>query len=98
MSWLEALFSSISIFGLTFIAIYAPLAVVIGYGHRKRQVKVETELNIEQNVVGAYNAYVSMKLWVDIIRKKWGVEPSEEYLEMMNYWKKIAGNWKPKTT
>lgn len=98
MSWLEAVFSSITIFGLSFVAIYIPLAVVIGNVHRKRQLKAETELVIEQNVVGGYNAYVGMTQSIRIMREFWGIEPSKEYLEMRDYWKRIAGDWKPKTT
>lgn len=98
MSWLEAIFDSILIFGVSFIAIYVPAAVVIGNLHRKRQLAAETELVVEQNVVGGYNAYVGMKLWVAIMKEKWGIEPPKEYLEMMEYWKKVAGDWKPRIT
>jgi len=98
-SWLEAVFSSVLLYTMTFFLFYVPMSIFIGHFiHRKKQLRPETIIAIEQNVIAGYNAYVGMKLWVDIMRKKWGVEPSEEYLEMMEFWKTIAGDWKPNTT
>jgi hypothetical protein len=46
-------FSNVWLFVLAFIAVYMPLAVVIGYWHRKSQWKVEQEAMFNENVVQA---------------------------------------------
>ena len=50
MDWL---FGSIWLFALVFIAIYVPLAIIIGYWHRKTQWTVEQEALFRENKVGA---------------------------------------------
>lgn len=46
---LDNIFSDLWIFGLVFILIYIPLSLLVGYWHRKTQLKVETELTLKQN-------------------------------------------------
>ena len=50
MDWL---FGSIWIFAIVFIAIYVPLAIFIGYWHRRNQWTVEEEALFRENKVGA---------------------------------------------
>ena len=40
-------------FAITFIALYVPLATIIGYWHRKSQWKVEVEALFKENTLGA---------------------------------------------
>ena len=40
-------------FAITFIALYVPLATIIGYWHRKSQWKVEVEALFNENRIGA---------------------------------------------
>ncbi len=49
VDFLSEIFSSLWIFGLIFLIVYIPVAVLIGHWHRKTQVKVETELWLRQN-------------------------------------------------
>lgn len=49
----STLFSNVWVFVIAFIAVYMPLAVVIGYWHRKSQWKVEQEAMFNENVVQA---------------------------------------------
>lgn len=50
---LQPVFSNLWIFAIAFIAAYMPLAIVIGYWHRKSQWKVEQEAMFNENVVQA---------------------------------------------
>ena len=49
----STIFSNVWVFVVTFIAIYMPLSIVIGYWHRKSQWKVEQEAMFNENVVQA---------------------------------------------
>ena len=49
----STLFSNVWVFIIAFIAIYMPLAIVIGFWHRKSQWKVEQEAMFNENVVQA---------------------------------------------
>lgn len=95
-TFLEAIFSTIWIYTISFFIFYIPTSIFIGNLHRKKQLKKETIIAIEQNQIAGYNAYVGMTQSVWIMRNCWNIEPSKEYLEMMAFWKKIAGDWKPK--
>ena len=50
---IDWLFGSIWVFAIGFIAIYVPLAIIIGYWHRKTQWTVEQEALFRENQVGA---------------------------------------------
>ncbi|HKU50401.1 MAG TPA: hypothetical protein VJP79_10645 [Nitrososphaera sp.] len=47
------LFSNVWVFVVAFIAVYMPVAIIIGYWHRKSQWKVEQEAMFNENVVQA---------------------------------------------
>jgi hypothetical protein len=49
----NTLFANVWVFVVAFIAIYMPLAIVIGFWHRKSQWKVEQEAMFNENVVQA---------------------------------------------
>ncbi len=46
---LDNIFSDLWVFAVFFILIYIPLSLLVGYWHRKTQLKVETELTLKQN-------------------------------------------------
>jgi len=50
---LGAIFTNFSIFATVFVAAYMPLAIVIGYWHRRSQWKVEQEAMFNENVIQA---------------------------------------------
>ena len=47
----QDLFPNLSIFVLLFLLFYIPTAIIIGFWHRKTQLKVETTLTMQQNPV-----------------------------------------------
>jgi len=46
---LENIFSDLWFFTIIFILAYFPIAILVGFWHRKTQIKVETELTLKQN-------------------------------------------------
>lgn len=94
ITWMQWIFSSITIYTFTFVIIYAPVAVVVGHIHRHRQMTKETIIAIEQNPVSAHNAVVGMRqamLWY----RKFKIPILPEYMEMFEFWQKIEKGWKP---
>jgi hypothetical protein len=79
----NALLPNALVFALVFIAIYFPLAIVIGYWHRKSQWKVEAEALFKENVVGA-------RMWLFMIDLIDGKITEEEKKEMRNFLYKIV--------
>jgi hypothetical protein len=79
---LNSLFSNLWIFAIVFIAAYMPLAIVIGYWHRKTQWKVEQEAMFSENVVQA-------RLWLFMIRLVQGKISEKEQAEMQEMLEKI---------
>lgn len=66
-------------FAATFIAIYVPLSIIIGYWHRKSQWRVEAEALFKENRIGA-----TMWLFViDLIDGKITEQEKEEMREML---------------
>ena len=49
----QDLIPNLSIFVLLFLGFYIPTAIIIGFWHRKTQLKVETTLTMQQNPVFA---------------------------------------------
>ena len=49
----QDLIPNLSMFVLLFLAFYIPAAIIIGFWHRKTQLKVETTLTMQQNPVFA---------------------------------------------
>ena len=78
-------------FAMTFIAIYVPLAIIIGYWHRKSQWRVEAEALFNENRIGA-------TMWLFVIDLIDGKITEQEKKEMREMLLKITkGNKIPKT-
>lgn len=73
------------IFALLFIIIYAPSAVLIGYWHRRTQLRVETTLIQQQNPVLAR----MIRTLLDVQTGKATKEEIEEFREMLTKIEKI---------
>lgn len=67
------------IFALLFIIIYAPSAVLIGYWHRRTQLRIETSLIQQQNPVLAR----MIRTLLDVQTGKATREEIEEFREML---------------
>lgn len=80
---LNSIFSNLWFFAILFISIYMPLAIVIGYWHRKTQWKVEQEAMFSENVVQA-------RLWSFMIRLVQGKVSEKEQAEMQEMLEKIT--------
>lgn len=86
----KSIFGNILIFAIVFISIYFPLAMIIGYWHRKSQWKVEAEAMFKENVIGA-------KIWlfaIDLIDGKVTEEEKKNMRDMLL--KIIKGKESPK--
>ena len=79
---LQFLFTDLWIFAIIFISAYMPLAIVIGYWHRKTQWKVEQEAMFNENIVQA-------RLWLFMIRLVQGKVSETEKAEMQEMLEKI---------
>lgn len=73
------------IFALLFIIIYAPSAVLIGYWHRRTQLRVETTLIQQQNPVLAR----MVRTLLDVQTGKATKEEIQEFREMLTKIEKI---------
>ena len=81
-STINSVFPSVWIFAIIFIAVYMPLAIFIGYWHRKTQWKVEQEAMFSENVVQA-------RLWLFMMRLVQGKISEKEQTEMQEMLEKI---------
>ena len=66
-------------FAIVFIALYVPLAIIIGYWHRKSQWTVEVEALFKENKVGAM-------MWlfvIDLVEGKINEKEKKEMREML---------------
>ena len=70
-------------FAMTFIAIYVPLAIIIGYWHRKSQWRVEAEALFNENRIGA-------TMWLFVIDLIDGKITEQEKKEMRDMLLKIT--------
>ncbi|HXG06995.1 MAG TPA: hypothetical protein VNI77_06690 [Nitrososphaera sp.] len=68
---LKTIFPNLWIFAALFVAGYVPLAIVIGYWHRKSQWKIEQEAMFNENVVQA-------RLWLFMLELIDGTVTEEE--------------------
>ena len=81
--FLNNLFPSIWIFAILYVALYVPLAMVIGYWHRKTQWRVEQHALFKENEIGA-------TMWLFVIDLIDGKVSEEEKLQMRNMLYKIV--------
>jgi len=79
---INQIIDNIWIFVLIFVATYIPLAIVIGYIHRKKQIKIEQEAFFQENLVTA-------RLWLFVINLIDDKVTEEEKKEMKEYLVKI---------
>jgi hypothetical protein len=78
-------------FAMTFIAIYVPLAIIIGFWHRKSQWRVEAEALFNENRIGAI-------MWLFVIDLIDGKITEQEKKDMREMLLKITkGNKIPKS-
>jgi len=78
-------------FAITFIALYVPLATIIGYWHRKSQWTVEVEALFKENKVGAM-------MWlfvIDLVEGKINEKEKKEMREVLLKITKGKGNSTP---
>ena len=78
----QDLIPNLSIFVLLFLSFYIPTAIIIGFWHRKTQLKVETTLTMQQNPVFA-------KMFRTILDVQTGKASDEEIKEFRTFLMKI---------
>ena len=69
--FLKNLFESIWLFAIIYVSVYVPIAIVIGYWHRKTQWRVEQHALFKENVIGATMwLFVIILLMVGFLKRK----------------------------
>ena len=81
------IFSSLWIFIFVFLMIYIPVALLIGYWHRKTQMRVEQEQSMRQNPMMARN----FRMLVDILENKATKEEIEDFRNLLKSIEKGSG-------
>lgn len=81
--FLSNLFESIWVFAIIYICLYVPIAIVIGYWHRKTQWRVEQHALFKENEIGA-------TMWLFVIDLIDGKVSEEEKQQMRNMLYKIV--------
>lgn len=82
IEWLKGVFSSIWMFIVVFTLVYIPVAIAIGYWHRKSQWRVEQEALFAENKANA-------RMWLFMLELIEGNASEDEKREMRNYLRKI---------
>jgi len=79
IEFLGDIFSSLWIFTLVFIILYVPVALLIGFWHRRTQLRVETEMGIR------YNPFFAriIRTLVDIIQGTASKEEIKRFRELL---------------
>jgi magnesium-transporting ATPase (P-type) len=80
---LNSLFGNLWIFATLFVATYVPIAIIIGFWHRKNQLRIEQEAIFYENVVGA-------RMWLFMLELIEGNVTEEEKRDMRNLLRKIV--------
>ena len=81
------IFSSLWIFIFVFLMIYIPVALLIGYWHRKTQMRVEQEQSMRQNPMLARN----FRMLIDILENKATKEEIEDFRNLLKSIEKGSG-------
>jgi len=81
------IFSSLWIFIFVFLMIYIPVALLIGYWHRKTQMRVEQEQAMRQNPMMARN----FRMLIDILEDKASKEEIEDFRNLLKSIEKGSG-------
>lgn len=74
---LSSFFSNLLFFAVIFLAAYVPIAIIIGYWHRKTQWRTEAEAMFNENVILA-------RMWLFMLELIEGKATEEEKNEMRN--------------
>jgi hypothetical protein len=81
--FLKNLFESIWVFTIIYVSAYVPIAIVIGYWHRKTQWRVEQHALFKENVIGT-------TMWLFVIDLIDGKVSEEEKHQMRDMLSKIV--------
>jgi 5-bromo-4-chloroindolyl phosphate hydrolysis protein len=76
---LGQIFSSLWIFVIVFVGIYIPVAGLIGYWHRKTQLRVEQDQSMRQNPLLARN----FRMVIDMLENKATKEEIEDFRNLL---------------
>lgn len=76
------LFNNLTTFAIVFLIIYIPVSILIGYWHRKTQLKVDSDIKFTRNIIFAK----TIKSLIDLKLQK---SNKEEIDELENFLKKI---------
>ncbi len=77
--FLEEIFSSLWVFAIVFVILYIPVAILVGFWHRKTQIKIESELGMRQNPFLARN----FRMLADMIDGKASKEEIEKFRNLL---------------
>ena len=53
VEWLDSLLGELWVFGILFVFLYVPLAIIVGAWHRRTQIKVESDVHLLQSPLNA---------------------------------------------
>jgi len=81
------IFSSLWLFIVAFLLFYIPVALLIGYWHRKTQMRVEAEQSMRQNPMMARN----FRMLIDILENKATKEEIEDFRNLLKSIEKGSG-------
>ena len=87
VEFLGGFFSNLWFFGIVFILIYIPVAILIGLWHRRTQISIETDLFLRNNPFMARN----FRILVDMLEGKASKEEIETYRKMLKSIEKGKG-------
>jgi len=81
------IFSSLWMFIVAFLLVYIPVALLIGYWHRKTQMRVEADQSMLQNPLLARN----FRMLIDILENKATKEEIEDFRNLLKSIEKGSG-------
>ena len=87
VEWLNNLLGELWVFGILFVFLYVPVAIVVGAWHRKTQIKVETVVQLLQSPLHA-------KIFRIMIDIQTGKATPEEIEELRNILKEVEDKGK----
>jgi len=79
IEFLDEIFSSLLVFAIVFVILYIPIAILIGFWHRKTQLKIEAEQAMRQNPFLARN----FRMLVDMIDGRASKEEIEKFRNLL---------------
>lgn len=82
VEWLDNLFGDLWLFGILFVFLYVPVAIVVGAWHRRTQIKVDSDVHILQSPLNA-------KIFRIIIDMQTGKATPEEIKALRDMLKRV---------